>query len=141
MPIQVRPHLGYANIILTYVIPVKATMPLFTVILGRILMHEKQTLKVYLSLIPIIVGVAIATITEISFDIIGLLSALAATMGFSLMNLYSKKVLHETKVHHLRLLHILGRLALVMFLPVWICVDMFTLLNDTSIVRYIKKQA
>lgn len=123
------------DLLILILISVKATMPLFTVILSRIILKEKQSMSIYLSLLPIIAGVLIATLTEISFDMVGLIAAIISTCGFSLQNIFSKMVLKETNIHHLRLLHLLGRLALIIFTPVWIFSEMSAVFSHKAIVN------
>ncbi|CAG2210011.1 SLC35E1 [Mytilus edulis] len=127
-------HVSIWIVSVSYAHTVKATLPLFTVVLSRVLLGETQTLPVYLSLLPIIGGVIIATLTEVSFEFMGLLSALGATLGFSLMTIFSKKCLHETGLHHLRLLVLLCRISALCFFPVWLIFDFRKIISSDDTV-------
>jgi solute carrier family 35 protein E1 len=84
-----------------------------------------------MSLLPIVLGVVVATVTEISFDLSGLVYALISIFIVSLMNIFSKKVLKEIPgLHHLTLLFTLSKFSLIMFLPVWFYFDFITIFGQ-----------
>ncbi|CAH2080316.1 unnamed protein product, partial [Iphiclides podalirius] len=104
---------------ISYAHTVKATTPLWTAGLARVLLGERQPRGVQAALVLIALGVAVASATEMHFDALGLGAALAAAALLSLQHIYSKRVMRDTGVHHLRLLQKLGGLALVLLLPAW----------------------
>lgn len=81
------------------------------------------SLQIYLSLIPIIAGVIIASLSELSFDAIGLISALFSTGLLAVQNIYSKKTLKHIDIHHLALLSVLSKLAWCLLVPFWFLLD------------------
>ncbi|CAF0999260.1 unnamed protein product [Rotaria sordida] len=133
---QLSSHVSLWKVPVSYAHTVKATMPLFTVILSRLILREKQSFSVYFSLVPIIVGVIIATVTEISFNFIGLISALLSTFGFSLQNIYSKKSLKDIAIHHFTLLALLAKISWCLFVPFWFFYDGIDIYYNTKYHAY-----
>ncbi|GMT16960.1 hypothetical protein PFISCL1PPCAC_8257 [Pristionchus fissidentatus] len=109
---------------------VKALMPIFAVVMGRCILHERQTTLVYLSLLPIVLGVLVATVTEISFSLTGLIAALVSTATYSLLNILVKKLLKQADIHPVRLLAMTSQACAVVLFPVWLVRDAAPMAGD-----------
>eukprot|EP00834_Sanchytrium_tribonematis_P001971 NODE_53_length_30760_cov_1.203712.p12 type:complete len:342 gc:universal NODE_53_length_30760_cov_1.203712:27225-26200(-) len=92
--------LEYATV--SFVHTIKATTPLFTVILCRML-GESFSKQLYLSLIPLMGGVMLVCATELDFKIFGLITALTSTVIFVLQNIFYKH-LFDSKRHPRKIL-------------------------------------
>ncbi|KAI9104947.1 triose-phosphate transporter family-domain-containing protein [Phlyctochytrium arcticum] len=77
---------------------IKALSPLFTVLLYRTLFKIKYGPKVYLSLLPLTLGVMLVCMSGLSFNFVGFLCALVSTLIFVVQNIVSKKIFNENGV-------------------------------------------
>lgn len=74
---------------------VKAAEPLFTAALSLIVMKSKLSVEAYVTLIPIVIGVAVASAKEVSFSWTSLCAAMASNFFYQLRMVLSKLNLTE----------------------------------------------
>ena len=72
--------------------------PFFSVLLSAAFLGEPATLPVVLTLFPIVGGVAMASVSEASFNWWGFLSAMGSNVTFQSRNVLSKKFMGKVKV-------------------------------------------
>jgi solute carrier family 35 protein E1 len=73
---------------------VKSSEPVFTAFLSFVILKNVFTYEVYLTLLPIIIGVAICSFKEFSFSWFGLLTALLSNLFYQLRIVFSKQLLN-----------------------------------------------
>ncbi|KAI9199695.1 triose-phosphate transporter family-domain-containing protein [Polychytrium aggregatum] len=71
---------------------IKALSPLFTVLIYRSVFKIIYGSKVYVSLIPLTLGVMLVCLNRVTFNLVGCSCALAATLIFVLQNVWFKKL-------------------------------------------------
>lgn len=72
----------------------KASSPVFSVLVSKVLFNQVPSRMTFLSLIPITVGVTLSALTEINWVFSGFLAAVAAALANVLNSTYTKKALH-----------------------------------------------
>ena len=91
--------LGAVAVSLTHTI--KSMEPFFTVVISWMLMHTRPAKRVLASLLPIVVGVVVASATDISFNWLGFMAAMASNLAFQTRNVLSKKAMLRTSYESL----------------------------------------
>ncbi|KAJ7257592.1 hypothetical protein O6H91_Y412700 [Diphasiastrum complanatum] len=96
---------------------IKSAEPAFSVIISRFLMGEHFSVPVYLSLVPIIGGCALAAVTELNFNMIGFMGAMISNVAFVFRNIFSKKGMQGKSVGGMNYYACLSILSLALLTP------------------------
>ncbi|OCF44915.1 solute carrier family 35, member E1 [Kwoniella heveanensis CBS 569] len=122
---------------------IKALSPLFTVATYAVLFGVSYSPATYLSLLPLTLGVMLASSADISFsNFFGLICALGSTLVFVSQNIFFKKMMptpgtgetanssHAShKLDKINLLYFSSGMAFLLMIPVWIYSDAWRLLE------------
>ncbi|CAI8596548.1 unnamed protein product [Vicia faba] len=102
---------------------IKSGEPAFSVLVSRFVLGESFPVPVYLSLLPIIGGCALAAVTELNFNMIGFMGAMISNLAFVFRNIFSKKGMKGKSVSGMNYYACLSILSLVILTPFAIAVE------------------
>ncbi|XP_038903452.1 glucose-6-phosphate/phosphate translocator 1, chloroplastic [Benincasa hispida] len=102
---------------------IKSGEPAFSVLVSRFLLGETFPGPVYLSLLPIIGGCALAAVTELNFNMIGFMGAMISNLAFVFRNIFSKKGMKGKSVSGMNYYACLSILSLLILTPFAIAVE------------------
>ncbi|MCO5594923.1 hypothetical protein L7F22_048958 [Adiantum nelumboides] len=112
-------NMSLGKVAVSFTHTIKAMEPFFSVVLSALFMGEYPSLLVLASLVPIVGGVALASLTEASFNWAGFLSAMASNVTFQSRNVLSKKLMvkKENSMDNINLFSVITIMSFFLLAP------------------------
>ncbi|GMY14857.1 phosphoenolpyruvate/phosphate translocator 1, chloroplastic-like [Fagus crenata] len=113
-------NMSLGKVAVSFTHTIKAMEPFFSVVLSAMFLGELPTLWVVGSLLPIVGGVALASVTEVSFNWSGFWSAMASNLSNQSRNVLSKKLMvkQEESMDNITLFSIITVMSFFLLAPV-----------------------
>ncbi|KAH7528456.1 phosphoenolpyruvate/phosphate translocator 1, chloroplastic [Ziziphus jujuba] len=118
-------NMSLGKVAVSFTHTIKAMEPFFSVILSAMFLGELPTAWVVASLVPIVGGVALASVTEASFNWAGFWTAMASNLANQSRNVLSKKVMvkKEESMDNITLFSIITVMSFILLAPVAIFME------------------
>ncbi|KAL6559396.1 Palmitoyl-protein thioesterase 1 [Orobanche gracilis] len=118
-------NMSLGKVAVSFTHTIKAMEPFFSVVLSALFLGEFPTIWVVSSLVPIVGGVGLASMTEASFNWAGFWSAMASNLTNQARNVLSKKfmVKKEEPLDNITLFSIITIMSFILTLPTTLFVE------------------
>ncbi|KAJ0989375.1 hypothetical protein J5N97_007731 [Dioscorea zingiberensis] len=90
---HVTSNVSFAAVAVSFTHTVKALEPFFNAAASQFVLGQQIPLTLWLSLAPVVIGVSMASLTELSFNWLGFISAMISNISFTYRSIYSKKAM------------------------------------------------
>ncbi|KAH7425004.1 hypothetical protein KP509_11G036700 [Ceratopteris richardii] len=88
-------NVSFAAVAVSFTHTVKALEPFFNAAASQFILGQQIPFSLWLSLAPVVIGVSMASLTELSFNWLGFLSAMTSNIAFTYRSIYSKKAMTD----------------------------------------------
>ncbi|KDO77705.1 hypothetical protein CISIN_1g013023mg [Citrus sinensis] len=90
---HVTSNVSFAAVAVSFTHTIKALEPFFNAAASQFILGQQLPLTLWLSLAPVVIGVSMASLTELSFNWTGFISAMISNISFTYRSIYSKKAM------------------------------------------------
>ncbi|CAL0318202.1 unnamed protein product [Lupinus luteus] len=123
---HVMSNVSFAAVAVSFTHTIKALEPFFSASASQFVLGQKIPLSLWLSLAPVVIGVSMASLTELSFNWTGFISAMISNIAFTYRSIYSKKAMIEgPKLMEFGFANAIAKVGLVKFLSDLFWIGMF----------------
>lgn len=90
---HVMSNVSFAAVAVSFTHTIKALEPFFNAAASQFILGHQIPFSLWLSLAPVVIGVSMASLTELSFNWTGFVSAMISNIAFTYRSIYSKKAM------------------------------------------------
>ncbi|KAJ6979153.1 hypothetical protein NC653_027338 [Populus alba x Populus x berolinensis] len=90
---HVTSNVSFAAVAVSFTHTIKALEPFFNAAASQFILGQQIPITLWLSLAPVVLGVSVASLTELSFNWTGFISAMISNISFTYRSIYSKKAM------------------------------------------------
>ncbi|XP_019169643.1 PREDICTED: triose phosphate/phosphate translocator, chloroplastic [Ipomoea nil] len=125
---HVTSNISFAAVAVSFTHTIKALEPFFNAAASQFILGQQIPLTLWLSLAPVVIGVSMASLTELSFNWLGFISAMISNISFTYRSIYSKKAM--TDMDSTNIYAYISIIALLFCLPPAIILEGPKLMNN-----------
>ncbi|XP_042456743.1 triose phosphate/phosphate translocator TPT, chloroplastic-like [Zingiber officinale] len=130
---HVTSNVSFAAVAVSFTHTIKALEPFFNAAASQFILGQQIPLTLWLSLAPVVIGVSMASLTELSFNWTGFISAMISNISFTYRSIYSKKAMTDmdsTNVY-----------AYISIIALFVCIPPAILLEGPQLLQHGFKDA
>ncbi|KAJ0242607.1 Triose phosphate/phosphate translocator TPT [Hirschfeldia incana] len=118
---HITSNVSFAAVAVSFTHTIKALEPFFNASASQFLLGQSIPITLWLSLAPVVLGVAMASLTELSFNWLGFISAMISNISFTYRSIFSKKAM--TDMDSTNVYAYISIIALIVCIPPAIIVE------------------